>query len=128
MVFGQPDIVVSDLFELYDFVELRFVQQRIRPMPLGRIAKVEHYAELHDVPPEHPRTPLSTSTSNGLFRSADELTSPLIRREAEYGSELQAGVAATALVGSPQGIAPPRLPRIRTCRFPASGSSVHGLV
>jgi len=38
----------------------------------------------------------------------------------------QLGVAAAALVGSPQGIAPPRLPRFRTCRFPASGSSVHG--
>jgi aryl-alcohol dehydrogenase-like predicted oxidoreductase len=30
-------------------------------------------------------------------------------------------------VGSPRGIAPPRLPRIRTCGFPASGSSVYGL-
>src|SRR6516165_10914332 len=29
-------------------------------------------------------------------------------------------------VGSPQGIAPPRLPRIRTCETIASGSSVHG--
>ena len=29
-------------------------------------------------------------------------------------------------VGSPQRIAPPRLPRSRTCTFPASGSSVYG--
>jgi len=37
------------------------------------------------------------------------------------------GVTAASLVGSPQGIASPRLPRIRTCEFIASGSSVHGL-
>src|SRR6266436_5175144 len=30
-------------------------------------------------------------------------------------------------VGSPREIAPPRLPRIRTCGLPASGSSVYGL-
>src|SRR5712691_4520797 len=36
-------------------------------------------------------------------------------------------VAAAALVGSPQGTAPPRLPQIRTCGIAASGSSAHGL-
>ncbi len=35
-------------------------------------------------------------------------------------------VPGRSVVGSPRGITPPRLPRIRTCRFPASGSSVHG--
>src|SRR6516225_6210995 len=37
-----------------------------------------------------------------------------------------ARVPSRSVVGSSQGIAPPRLPRIRTCRFSASGSSVHG--
>jgi hypothetical protein len=35
-------------------------------------------------------------------------------------------VESSLAVGSSQGIAPPRLPRIRTCGFSASGSSVHG--
>jgi hypothetical protein len=36
------------------------------------------------------------------------------------------GVTAAALVGSPQGIAPPRLPQIRTCGVGGSGYSAHG--
>jgi hypothetical protein len=36
------------------------------------------------------------------------------------------GVAAASVVGSPQGITPPTLPRIRTSGTTASGSSVHG--
>ena len=42
------------------------------------------------------------------------------------GPEGAQRLRATSAAGWPQGIAPPGLPRIRTCGFPASGSSSHG--
>ena len=53
------------------------------------------------------------------------LTGAMVTNRAQF-HQAQLGVAAASVVGSPQGIAPPRLPQIRTCGFFASGSSVHG--
>ena len=48
------------------------------------------------------------------------------RQHTESGEPCLGVVASRLAVGSPQGIAPPGLPRIRTCPTRASGSSVHG--
>ncbi len=50
MVLGQPNIVVAKLLEAHDFIQMGSVYRRIRPPPLRRIAKIEHYAEFHDAP------------------------------------------------------------------------------
>ena len=42
-------------------------------------------------------------------------------------TEILADGRSNGPVGWPRGIAPPRLPQIRTCRIPASGSSVSGV-
>jgi Transposase, Mutator family len=44
----------------------------------------------------------------------------------DWYSPVRIRLLGRLMVGSPQGMAPPRLRRIRTCGFPASGSSVHG--